>query len=169
MSLTKEILIAKMDEFINISQHCWSEIDQVPWNEDNYLYELPKKFEISFYASDTETNQAVGVVINYLRSNDKSYGEPREDGRDYVFSAKLGVLPEYRGSRALTEDGQKVSYALFRRSIDEISKIGVPEFRFGVLPDNVPALKLFEKLGYQIIGKEIGTDNIERLVLTYYY
>ena len=72
---------------------------------------------------------------------------------DHVYGERIGVLPAFRG--------RGIAAALTRAIESGAGKRGIPQVRVKVRASIPSNLKLYQKLGYRVLGREpypIGTD-----------
>ncbi len=124
VNFTRQYAIEKSNEILALERN-WKEIGDEPWNIDNLLLELPKKWELSHIAFDE--NKIVGYQIGSLR-----------DGNGFL--NKIIVDGDRRGFGI----GRK----LLRAFLESCYSKDFEKVRFRVRTDN-PAVAFYDKLGFR--------------------
>ena len=109
-----------------------------------YVAAWGRKGDIGVIAVDTENNQPVGAAwVRLFRGDDKAYGYIDEVTPELA----IGVDPAYRGRRV---GSAMLAYLL------ELTRIHYPAMSLNTRADNLPAVRLYERLGFQkIAGSEV--------------
>lgn len=160
--LTRERAIQKMEDLVDLSRATYMEFAQAPWSRENFLFELPLKWQLSVYSSH-ESN-LVGALLAYKRDTD--YGPKTENFFSFIPAVML--KKDFRGKNATTPEGRKLADAMMQRYHEKCIDLGIKESRLGVLPGNISALKLYESFGYRAIGEHTGVDDKKRVVMSLY-
>lgn len=130
--LTKELLISKLNEIIKISKEA---IPGESWSEKNYLYELPRKWELS------------RIIIK----NDKILGYTIVSEKEAsIHLHKVVVEKALRGKgvgKQLLENLESLSRK------PTTLKVGV---------DNIKAKRFYSSLGYKKIVEKNGYETYEK-------
>lgn len=145
--LVKKDLINNLKSIINISNICWSEIDDEPWSEAMLKDDYPGKWIYSNYISDI-------MVYGFLIATvpDECYGEPREDKSKIGYINKLAVLPEFRASKLLI-NSKSIAELLVEDYFNRCRKNKLSEVRLSVLQNNSSGIKFWERIGFSKIEK----------------
>jgi len=101
------------------------------------------------FIAESETGHLAGQVFVLLYSREKSIADGIK--RAYIFSFR--VKPQYR------KIGLGTSIMKFIE--ENLQKRGYSEIRLNVAKDNLTALRLYESLGYRIIGSDPGIWNYQ--------
>lgn len=104
------------------------EIFSTPWSKESFLESLEKTYSYFFVAIEKEPVGYCGV------HNLGGDGE----------ITNVAVTPKYRG--------KQIAYHLLEYAMEESRKMGVEAFTLEVRISNVPAVKLYEKLGFRQEG-----------------
>ena len=161
--LTLDVAYDKIDDLVQLSRDTYAEFAEAPWSKENFLYELHLKWQLSNYAESE--GSLVACLIGYQRIND--YGPDSEE--PFAFIPAIMIKHDFRGGKARTADGKKLSHAMMERYHNKCVDFGIRESRLGVLPDNTSAIKLYELFGYSVIGEQKGVDDRMRLVMSRFF
>lgn len=89
-------------------------------------------------ALQPQPSRLIGVVISKLESHTSPSSHSPTTMRGYI--AMLAVNSSYRG--------QGIATSLVRRAIDEMKERGADEIVLETEESNIPAMKLYERLGF---------------------
>jgi ribosomal-protein-alanine N-acetyltransferase len=123
--------IRVLDKLLEIEKQCFNE---EAFTKRQIAYLLADYNTISLEAK--ANNNIVGFIIAQAEI---------EDNRWYGHIITINVAPDYRRKKVATRLLQTMERILKERSI--------PECRLEVREDNIPAIKLYQKQGYQTLGK----------------
>ncbi len=137
--ISEKYLVKNMAEFLSLEDN-WTELGERPWNRDNFMCRLPKKWELSFAAKQN------GSIIGYLIGS-KANGDAARVNKILVDSKhrKKGI-------------GRMLLDAFESRCLK--NKITQAEFK--ALTDNLPANNFYINRGYIAVGEVKGTDKKTR-------
>ena len=137
-----EIRFARIDECNAI----WKILKQVIATGESYVFnpDSDKKKMLSYWCGDDKytyvavmQNEIVGTFI--IKDNQPDLGS-------HVANASYMVLPEAYG--------KGIGYAMGKFSLDEARRLGYKAMQFNiVVQSNEPAIKLWQKLGFEIVGE----------------
>jgi ribosomal protein S18 acetylase RimI-like enzyme len=133
--ISKAYMHNNMTEFCSIEFN-WADIGERPWNESNFLLELPRKWDLSFAIKHGK--RVVGYII----------GSKESDKRAKV--NKIVVDKSYRRKglgRKLIHNFEKSCLAT-----------GLCEVELKALTENLMANKFYVELGYELSGCIEGSD-----------
>jgi ribosomal protein S18 acetylase RimI-like enzyme len=137
INITRDYYIRNRDRFFELENN-WSETGQPSWNDENFLLELPLKWELSFAI------EYGGSIITYIvgsqDSNNKSLSKVNKIVVDSAYQRR-GI-------------GRKLMEKYFEASVER----GMKEFELKAMVDYAPANELYISLGYQLVGTVKGTD-----------
>jgi ribosomal-protein-alanine N-acetyltransferase len=120
-----------LEKLLEIEKQCF---DQEAFTKRQIAYLLADYNTISLEAKSR--NNIIGFVIVQVEI---------EDNRQYGHIITINVAPDCRRKKVATKLLQTMEKILKERSITEC--------RLEVREDNDPAIKLYQKLGYQTLGK----------------
>ena len=83
-----------------------------------------------------DEDQLVGFIL---------HGIDNVGNQKIAYNAGTGILPEYRG--------HKLSYLLYEYSIGQLKKAGVTKTILEVVEQNMPAIKSYVRMGFQVTRK----------------
>ena len=89
------------------------------------------KYDLSFGAFSDQ--HLVGFIIHCI---------DQRDGHLIAFNTGTGVIPEFRG--------QGITSRIYQEALPVLKKAGITRSRLEVVQQNVPALKIYEKNGFNI-------------------
>ena len=107
----------------------------VQLNRDQFAEKLIVEaidLKLSFGLFDQD--ELVGFILN---------GIDIAADKKVAYNAASGILPEYRGYR--------LSYLLFEHSIRQLKEAGVTKITLEVIEQNLPARRVYEKLGFSVV------------------
>ncbi len=139
--ISQEYLSINLDKFHRLESN-WTSIGELPWNDDNYLMELPRKWGLSFAILDK--NDIVGYII----------GSQTDDKR-----AKVNKILLDSGLRR-----KGLGRQLIRRFEDECRIYGIENIELKAMVENNTANNFYESLGYKSTDSVLGTDGRLRVV-----
>jgi len=128
--LSKQFMSENLDAIVNIERD-YSET----WLPDNFMMDVPMKWELSRYASIGE--KPVGFLIASLRE-------------DSIALHRFMVDPDYRDRHI-----GAIIYSDFEQACMKIQ--GVKKITLNVLADNTGAIEFYKRLGYAICSKRSDT------------
>ncbi len=128
-------MIENLNKFFIIESN-WTNIGEELWKEENFLLELPLKWELSFAAENRDS------VIGYI------IGSEHEPKLSIV--NKILVDHSYRGYGI----GKRLISRYFAACLEK----GIETSELKALNGNGIANSFYKKLGYQRIGETKGTD-----------
>jgi ribosomal protein S18 acetylase RimI-like enzyme len=141
VNITRDYMVENLSKLLQMESN-WTEIDEKSWNENNFLLDLPYKWELSFAAEDG------GEILGYLIGS-KSENTTRVN--------KIAVRREYRKNHVGTSLMRKFEVACLER--------GLYDVEFKALVDNTPAHNFYTSLGYEKQPLPVkGTDGKMRYV-----
>lgn len=108
------------------------------WAKENFLLDLPEKWDLSSYA---EIN---GEIVGFIVASKKP---------DSFYIHRFMVHQKYRGKGV-----GKILHSNFEKLCLHKNQKGSICLR--VFTDNLPAIKLYGKLGYEIISREKNPDEV---------
>ena len=117
--------INDIEEVSKMEERCFS----MPWSKDAY-------------------EQA-------LQSNDVVYVVAKEEERIVGGCGVRNILSEGEITNVMVDEpfrGQKISYPMMQKLLEEGRKIGIEQFFLEVRAGNKPAVHLYEKCGFKIEG-----------------
>ena len=134
---------ADLDVVAEIEKNVFS----TPWSKNSFEESLQKSYSYFFVA---ETDEIIGYCGVHNFGGD---GE----------ITNVAVKKEHRG--------KKVAYEMLNYAMTESLKAGVEAFTLEVRATNMPAIKLYEKLGFenQGIRKDFYTNPTEDAVIMWKY
>ena len=141
IKVTRDYMIKNMDKFLAIEKN-WINIGEESWREENFLFELPLKWELSFAAEKND------LIMGYLIGSEYNKGLSRIH--------KLIVDSQHHGSGI----GKKLINQYFAICL----KKGIEKSELKALVENNLANRFYGKRGYLKIGEEKGTDGKMRFV-----
>ncbi|WP_211748632.1 GNAT family N-acetyltransferase [Paenibacillus sp. Marseille-Q4541] len=93
------------------------------------------------YIAVGNTGQSLGsVTIRYFNENNKGFGYLSDD----VPELGMALVKGYRG--------QGMGTALLTRLFEEMKRIGIKRVSLSVDPNNLPAVTLYQRFGFQEVG-----------------
>ncbi|HHT97981.1 MAG TPA: ribosomal protein S18-alanine N-acetyltransferase [Clostridiales bacterium] len=105
------------------------EIFSQPWNKNDFEESIKSKNNL--YLIVESENEIIGYC-----------GYRGISGEGYIYN--VAIKKDYRG--------KNIGYKLMSNLIDEGKKNGIKEFILEVRQSNIVAIRLYEKLGFKIIG-----------------
>ncbi|MCX6819603.1 MAG: GNAT family N-acetyltransferase [Candidatus Aenigmarchaeota archaeon] len=135
VNITPSYMHDKLDRFYAIETN-WTGIGEEPWNEKNFMLELPKKWELSFAIENS--NSIVGYIVG------SQFGENRARVN------KILVDKKFR-QKGFGEQ-------LIKKFEKECIKKGIDEVELKALFENEPANAFYTELGYQPYTFSWGDD-----------
>lgn len=115
-----------VQQIAELEKLCFSD----PWSEDSVRYELTNR--LSYWLVAVEQDQVVGYI-----------GSQTVLGEADVMN--VCVSPDFRK--------QGIGESLVRTLISDLKKNGVYKLTLEVRVSNAPAISLYEKLGFQVLGR----------------
>ncbi|KAF4630212.1 hypothetical protein G7Y89_g7930 [Cudoniella acicularis] len=109
-----------------------------PYSIYVYRYFLYQWDDLCFMAIDPKTNALIGVIISKLEPHTTPSQASPQTYRGYI--AMLAVSSQYRNAGIAT--------TLVRKAIDAMEERGADEVVLETEESNVPAMKLYERLGF---------------------
>ncbi|MEM4266709.1 MAG: GNAT family N-acetyltransferase, partial [Candidatus Nanoarchaeia archaeon] len=141
--ITKDNLHRILPELIRLENN-WVGIGDAPWAPENFERELPKKWEMSRYAS------VFGTIVGYnIASIDGNVGRLN----------KIVVASDFRN--------KGIGDMLWKEFLEDCRRNKVERAEFKVLPDNESAISFYKKRGCLFYGDAIGTDKKIRHTVMY--
>lgn len=123
-------------------------ISQAYSNSEDILHEIENLGDPviakSFLNKTKESFESLGFEVNCLIAkyrNSLCAGLLTATVKNRGMILEIGVLPEYRGKR--------IAWHMIRQYISRMKKQRISEVVLGVDEHNIPAIKLYEKLGFQ--------------------
>lgn len=141
VNITRDYMVKNLDKLFAIELN-WTDIGEEPWKKENFLLDLPLKWELSFAAENGDS------IIGYLIGSEYTPKVSRVH--------KIVVDYLYRGHGI----GKQLMEQYFGACLEKDIKYS----QLKVFPENKPANEFYIKLGYQKTGEEKGVDNLLRYV-----
>jgi ribosomal protein S18 acetylase RimI-like enzyme len=135
INLTRYYLIRNMDRFLEMEPN-WTDTGQPPWTKENFLLDLPLKWELSFAA------EIGSSIAGYIIGSEHTQKLSRVN--------KIVVDSFYQRKGI----GEK----LMNRYFEACQQKGIKKSEIKAMVGYEPANNLYTKLGYQHIGVAEGTD-----------
>lgn len=110
-----------------------------------YVDDWGREGDLGFIAVNTEGQSIGSITIRYFDEDHKGFGYVNHD----IPELGMALLAAYRG--------QGIGTALFQRLFDESREIGIKQISLSVAPDNLAAVKLYQRFGFKEVGIE-GTS-----------
>jgi ribosomal protein S18 acetylase RimI-like enzyme len=126
LNANPDVLMHYMQDLLNLDKCAFS----VCWNEENFLLELPKKWELSYLV--ISKNKAISFIIASMK--EKMYHIHR-----------LGVAPGYQR--------QGIGYGLLNILTNQAANDSIHSISLKVAKDNENAIKFYELNGLKIAGR----------------
>lgn len=139
--ITKEYLSENLEDFLAIENN-WTDLGEAAWSKDNFLLELPLKWNLSFAA------EKKGIIVGYILGSMLEHNISRVN--------KIVVDYNHRKSGI----GKKLIELYFEACIREKIK----KLELKALIENEAANNFYVKHGYQKVGSVRGTDGLMRIV-----
>ena len=136
VKITRNYMIKNLDKFFAIESN-WTDLGEKPWKKENFLLDLPLKWELSFAAE--KGNSIIGYIIGSKYDSEISRVN------------KIMVVSRYRRCG--------IGKQLMEKYFAACLKKGMKKSELKALVENDAANRFYVRLGYQKIGKEKGTDN----------
>lgn len=135
LPLSPDTVLARVNELKSILK----QVDYQYWEYKHFIKDLPGKWEYSFYATDNVSNQILGFIVCSVKDH-----RILHEHKLFITKSmhRLGM-----GSRLLLS------------SVRQGIKNGLKEYSLNVYRESIPAIKLYQSLGMQIIDEvedEIG-------------
>lgn len=143
LDINRENLEKIIPELISL-EHNWTELGDKAWTEDNFRMELPKKWKLSFYASNE--SDIVGYAIC---SSEGEIGKLN----------KIIVDKKFRGNG--------ISDIFWGEFLNRCKDNKLRSLEFKVLTDNLPAINLYKKHNCLFYGFTRGEDGLIRADVKY--
>ncbi len=119
IKLSKELLENKIEKFLEIEHHYSSNKNEL-WKKENFLFDLPKKWNYSFVAFDEEI--LAGYLISSLKIN--------SDKNNYCYLHRNLIVPQNRNSSLLMRLTLKSLHAVKEDGLDLVKwKCGKHNFQ----------------------------------------
>ena len=135
-TLNKQLTTKMLNTLIDIDQKILQRFGNLfsseSWDENNFLLDLPGKWELSFIALFDD--RPIGFCICSLLDDDKCY----------IY--RIAVSEEYKGRNI----GKQMLFTLFKKCIER----GVKKVVLEVNKENTLALGFYNKLKFRIIEKD---------------
>ncbi len=141
--ITRGYLEANLERFFAIESN-WTELGEEAWTEDNFLLELPLKWDLSFLCKDGDGESIIGYVIGSCSKDDPSISQVN----------KIIVDNSYRGMGIGTKLMDLYTQACLKR--------GIKYSQLKALTNNNKANTFYDRLGYYQIDTVKGTDDLVR-------
>jgi ribosomal protein S18 acetylase RimI-like enzyme len=139
IGITQNYMINNLSKLLEIESN-WTEIGEQPWNESNFLLDLPFKWELSFVAEDE--GEILGYIIGSRSQNTAKIN-------------KIVVRREYRKCH--------IGTGLIKRFEDACLERKLYDVELKALVDNASTNNFYTNLGYQQTGSIVrGTDGKDR-------
>ncbi len=124
----RRMLLRDVPQAVLVERACFS----TPWSEKVYTETIANENSIYLIAVDEETDRIIGTcgLMSILGEGDIS---------------NVAVLEEYRG--------QGIAYRLMRELMELGRQENITQFILEVRASNDPAIRLYEKCGFQLIGR----------------
>ena len=141
VKITKNYMIKNINKFLAIESN-WIDIGEEPWRKENFLFELPLKWELSFAAEKD------GLIIGYLIGSEYNKGLSRVN--------KIVVDLQYHRCG--------IGKQLINQYFAVCLKKNIKKSELKALVENDPANRFYSKIGYLKIGEKKGTDGKMRII-----
>jgi ribosomal protein S18 acetylase RimI-like enzyme len=141
VTITRAYIGENMGEFSSIEFN-WSDIGEIPWDESNFLLELPRKWDLSF-AVEHEAHIIAYIIGSQWNTN----------------VARVNKIVVDRGHRR-----ESLGRQLMERFEQVCRDEGIYMVELKALADNPSANSFYRNLGYQPTGSIKGTDGSMRNV-----
>ncbi|MGZ9583658.1 N-acetyltransferase family protein [Paenibacillus marinisediminis] len=110
-----------------------------------YMDGWGREGDLGYIAVNDEDQPVGSITARYFTEDNQGFGYVADD----VPELGMALLPEYRGCG--------IGTALMQRLIQELKVQGVKELSLSVAPDNLAAVKLYQRFGFQEVGM-VGTS-----------
>lgn len=124
----REMVPDDADSVAIVEEKCFS----MPWSRESFWRDASNENTLYLLAVDKEKEEIIGYVGCWILGNE---GE----------ITNVAVSPEYRG--------QHIAENMLLELIERVKKRGGTAMTLEVRPSNIPALKLYEKLGFKSVGR----------------
>jgi ribosomal protein S18 acetylase RimI-like enzyme len=142
VNITRDYLSRNLDKFHALESN-WTEIGEQPWNESNFLLELPYKWELSFAVENK------GEIFGYLIGSEIAANTARVN--------KIIVGREYRKNNVGTILMKRFETACFEKGLYDVD--------LKAIVDNKAANNFYLRLGYKRQPQPVkGIDGLFRYV-----
>ena len=141
VKVTREYMIKNMNKFLAIEKN-WVDLGEESWIEENFLFELPLKWELSFAAEKDD------LIIGYLIGS--------------KYTTELSRINK------LVVDSQHHRCGIGKQLINQYFatclKKGIEKSELKALIENIPANNFYAKNGYRHVDSIVGADGKKRFV-----
>ncbi len=147
--ITRSCMLKTLDLFLAL-ESIWTDLGEKEWTGDNFLLDLPLKWNLSFMCknrSDASINES---IIGYIIASQK----PGTQNGDMSNVNKIIVDNAYRGQGI----GKHLIALYEQASLEQ----GLKKSQLKALVDNKDANTFYKRLGYDIIDTVNGTDDLIR-------
>ena len=128
--------IADIDALVECFNHSFSDYI-FPRSIDKELLKAKidaESIKLSLSAGAWDDGKLVGFIL---------HGFDVVDGEKIVYNAGTGVIPGMRGN--------KLSVKMYQYALPELHSRGMRKIRLEVIPENIPALRIYEQTSFKIL------------------
>ena len=143
--ITRGSMLKTLDIFLAL-ESIWTDLGEKEWTGDNFLLDLPLKWNLSFMCKNRSDDSIIGYVI--------ASQKPGTQNRDMSNVNKIIVDNAYRGQGI----GKHLIALYEQASLEQ----GLKKSQLKALVDNKDANAFYKRLGYNIIDTVNGTDDLTR-------
>ncbi|CAK7027057.1 GNAT family N-acetyltransferase [Tissierella sp.] len=102
-----------------------------------YVENWGKEGDLGYIAENSKGRQVGSITMRYFSEDNKGFGYVSND----IPELGIALRAEYRGKGSGT--------ALLRKFFDELKEKGIRQISLSVDPDNLAAMKLYQKFGFR--------------------
>jgi RimJ/RimL family protein N-acetyltransferase len=106
-----------------------------------YVEDWGRKGDLGYIAVNSEGQSIGSITIRYFSANNKGFGYISND----VPELGMAIIPGYRG--------KGIGTVLVKILFDKMIEIGIKRVSLSVDPDNLAAVKLYQRFGFKEVGK----------------
>jgi len=143
--ITRSCMLKTLDLFLAL-ESIWTDLGEKKWTENNFLLDLPLKWNLSFMCENRSDKSMIGYVI--------ASQKPGAQNGALSNVNKIIVDNAYRGQGI----GKHLIALYTQASLEQ----GLKKSQLKALVDNKDANTFYKKLGYDIIDTVNGTDDLTR-------
>ncbi|NOQ38622.1 GNAT family N-acetyltransferase [archaeon] len=143
--ITRNCMLKTLDLFLAL-ESIWTDLGEKEWTEDNFLLDLPLKWNLSFMCKNRSDESIIGYII--------ASQKPGTQNGAISNVNKIIVDNAYRGNGV----GKHLMELYTQACLEQ----GLKKSQLKALVDNKDANTFYKKLGYNIIDTVKGTDDLTR-------
>jgi streptomycin 3"-adenylyltransferase len=105
-----------------------------------YVEDWGREGDLGYIAINSEGQSIGSITIRYFNEDNKGFGYISND----IPELGMALMPEYRG--------KGIGTALLKMLFEEMKEMGIEKISLSVDPDNLAAVKLYQRFGFKEVG-----------------